>query len=470
MQAILEKDRDTICALSTPHGQGGISVIRVSGKQASEISRKLCRKLPDQLESHRVYFTKLLEFDSNQEIDDVLMSYFTEGKSFTGEETIEVSCHGSQYLSQKIVNELIKAGCRHADKGEFTYRAFMNNKLDLIQAESVLNLIESQSTRTANQAFRQLQGELSKEINLVEEDILLVGAHLEAQIDFVEQDIEPEEEEALLSKISNTTSRVKELVDSFNKGRLLKEGLQVIFIGEPNVGKSSLLNAMLSEEKAIVTNIAGTTRDVVSGTKLIDGVEVRFFDTAGIRKADNVIEQMGIEKTYNTLEGADMVFFILDASDFRLPEFDESLLENKDLYFIINKTDCISNENEFNKQKCQLFTELCKKLKYDYNNSFVMVSAKEEEGLNRITNLISNYLANDLNENSISVVSSRQYECLRECEQSLMATKELLKLKESPEFVAFEIKNALLAVHRLLGKEFDDQIMDKVFSEFCLGK
>ncbi|MCB0357890.1 MAG: tRNA uridine-5-carboxymethylaminomethyl(34) synthesis GTPase MnmE, partial [Bdellovibrionales bacterium] len=197
MQAILEKDRDTICALSTPQGSGGISVIRISGDRALEVAKKLCTNLPEKLTSHCIYLCKIHELHTKREIDEILLSYFAHGKSFTGEETVEISCHGSQFISQKIVNELLQAGCRHAEKGEFTYRAFINDKLDLIQAESILNLIESQSQRTANQALRQLKGDLSKNISILEEDLLVIGAHLEAQIDFVEQDIEPEDQYAL---------------------------------------------------------------------------------------------------------------------------------------------------------------------------------------------------------------------------------------------------------------------------------
>ncbi|MCB0356585.1 MAG: 50S ribosome-binding GTPase [Bdellovibrionales bacterium] len=263
---------------------------------------------------------------------------------------------------------------------------------------------------------------------------------------------------------------MKSLLSTFAKGRLLKDGLSIVFVGEPNVGKSSLLNKILKEEKAIVTNIAGTTRDVVSGTALIAGVEVSFFDTAGIRDAENEIEKIGISKSYDQLEQADLVFLVIDATHIEMPLLDQQKLKGKNVHIIINKSDLLVQGDHYQETSRELYNNLCAFLEEDYKKDFLWVSALQEQGLDRVLARIIEFIGNDFQENSLVVVSSRQFECLKQCEQSLEATIKLLKENESPEFTAFEVKNAVLAIHRLLGKEYDDQIMDKVFSEFCLGK
>ncbi len=470
MQALLDKDQDTVCALSTAQGKGGIAVIRVSGANALAFVRKLAPALASEIHTHRVYLSKIVDPHSRLVTDEVLITFFEKGKSFTGEEIIEISCHGSNFITQKIVNDLIEVGCRHADKGEFTYRAFMNNKIDLIQAESVLNVIESQSHRSSTQALRQLQGELSLEIHKLEEDLLLTGAHLEAQIDFVEQDLEPQEETALLVRLRSSRETVGRLLASYSKGRLLKEGLQAVFLGNPNVGKSSLLNTALGEERAIVTNIAGTTRDVVSGAKLISGVDVCFSDTAGLRSSENPIEQMGIARSFDAVSKADVIFIVVDATQPELPKIESSLLINKKVFLIFNKLDLIDDRNNTEKDSLKVASQAQKVFCLEEQPLPLLMSASEKSGFDLLEKAIVEYINNDFNENSMAIVSSRQFESLSDIAKNIDEAILLLKKKESPEFSAFEIKSAVISVHRLLGKEYDDQIMDKVFSEFCLGK
>ncbi|MCB9027174.1 MAG: tRNA uridine-5-carboxymethylaminomethyl(34) synthesis GTPase MnmE [Bdellovibrionaceae bacterium] len=470
MQAFLEKDKDTICAVSTPPGHGGIAVLRISGDRALSLTRKICPDLPLSIESHRVYFAKIVENLSKCCIDETLVTYFSQGRSYTGEETIEISCHGSQFITQKIINELTLIGCRLAEKGEFTYRAFINNKIDLVQAESVLNLIQSQSQRASNQAIRQLQGELSHCVSEIEDELLFIGAHLEAQIDFVEQDIEPQLEKSLLSKLSITESKINSLSESFSKGRLLKEGLKVVLLGLPNVGKSSLLNALLVEDKAIVTSIPGTTRDVVSGSVLHSGIEVSFFDTAGIRESDNEIERIGINKSLKELQTADIVFVVVDATNINLPDINPNDFQNKNIYLLLNKIDQISSLEKINKIKTELLVQTKLFFKDQQQLEILEISALTKKGIDNINKLLIDFISMDSSENSIAVVSSRQYEALRSAADYLERAKEQLTIRSSPEFPAFDVKNAIIEIHKLLGKEYDDQIMDRVFSEFCLGK
>ena len=468
MQALLTKDQDTICALSTPPGHGGIAVIRISGSQSLDCVRKLCLNLPKKVESHKVYFTRLNECQTQNIIDEALITYFAIGRSFTGEDTVEISCHGSQFVVQKVINELIVSGCRLAEKGEFTYRAFMNNRLDLIQAESVLNLIQSQSQRSSRQALRQLQGDLSKRIENIEQELLLVGAHLEAQIDFIEQDIEPLEESLLRTCLLRIKEDIEKLINTYNKGRLLREGVHAVFIGRPNVGKSSLLNALLNEERAIVTDIPGTTRDVVSGNLMIEGVQVKLFDTAGIRNSENPIEKIGIERTFETIKKADVVFVVTDFTDLDLPDFNAAWFEEKPIYFLINKADKADNAQTLDSVKKQFLFKI--ESFFKTSCEVFTISATQKKGLNHIEDILERIVINDLDEESLLVVSSRQFECLKESLSFIEQAIDQLLNRESPEFAAFEVRNAVLSVHRLLGKEYDDQIMDKVFSEFCLGK
>ncbi len=466
---IFDKDKNTICALSTASGRAGIAVIRVSGPLAWSTVKQICSPLPSLIESHRAYFTKI--FDKNAVVDEVLLTFFSEGKSFTGEETVEISCHGSPYLTQKIVNMLISLDCRHAEPGEFTYRAFMNGRIDLIQAESVLNLIDSQSQRSANLAQRQLQGELSGEIHFIIEELLTIGAHLEAQIDFSEEDILPSESDILKTRLQNVMSKTENLISTYGRGRLIKDGVNVVLLGEPNVGKSSLLNSLLAEDKAIVTNIAGTTRDVVTGGKLINGVVVNFYDTAGLRDTNDPIEEIGISKSKKTIGHADIIFLIVEASLPRFfdPSFFSDFLKNKEVVVVFNKIDLVESDTIIDLAQSE-FLDLIRNELESQDISGVCISALTGHGVDELTGIIEKFIGQDFSENSVSVVSSRQYELLLESFKGMDAALKLLENSESPEFTVFEVKNAVISLHRMVGKVYDDQIMDRVFSEFCLGK
>ncbi len=341
MEVILEKDKDTICAISTAPGVGGIAVLRVSGEKAFSVVKSICAFLPGNPESHRVYYGFLNTFEANENIDEVLVTYFKKGRSFTGEETLEISCHGGEYLSQKILNELRKSGARLAEKGEFTYRAFMQGNLDLVQAESVLALIESQSKESANLALRQLKGELSDVFSQLEEDLLWTAANLEANIDYASEDIVVATQDVIDSRLQKVKRTISEMLFSYEKGRIAREGLQVALAGKPNVGKSSLLNLLIEQDRAIVTDQPGTTRDTVEAKIRIGGTTVNLVDTAGLRETSDIIEQAGIDKANIAHKESDLVIFLIDLSKPLCREEVESLngLKNKNLIIALNKLD-----------------------------------------------------------------------------------------------------------------------------------
>ncbi|MEK6627806.1 MAG: tRNA uridine-5-carboxymethylaminomethyl(34) synthesis GTPase MnmE, partial [Bdellovibrionota bacterium] len=289
------RSEQTICAISTPQGVGGLAVIRISGVEALSVCKRISKSLNKKkvIESHRAYFSEIFSLSENSsenafvnKIDEAVITYFAKGKSFTGEETVEISCHGSKFIVQQILELLISCGCRMAERGEFTYRAFMNGRLDLVQAESVLALIESQNQASAIVALRQLEGHVSKQFAELISDLTWCLAHIEASIDFSEQGIEVVDTGVLVKKLESIAEALKTLTHSYQSGKLIKDGIKVALIGEPNVGKSSLLNLLLQSDKAIVTPIAGTTRDAIEGDTLYDGVKYSISDTAGLRDTD----------------------------------------------------------------------------------------------------------------------------------------------------------------------------------------
>lgn len=459
-------DEDTICALSTPPGLGGIAVIRVSGTKAAATVRKLCGFLPEKPESHRVYYGILKTHEVKESLDEVLVAYFAQGRSFTGEETIEISCHGGEAVTAGILRELIAAGCRLANRGEFTYRAFMNGRLDLVQAESVLSLIESRSNQAAKIALRQLQGRLSSQFSIIEDGLVWMLAHLEASIDFSTEDIEVVADDELLSRAGQLIDLVKELIGSYEKGRLLKDGLEVALVGPPNVGKSSLLNAFLGEERAIVTAHAGTTRDTIEGRLSFEGLPVTFVDTAGLRETDNEVERLGIERSISARKKADFVFHVVDLDSDSMKEKSvwESVKSSANEFVLVNKIDL-----DIGGSKRRDLETFLKNLDLDLAKAF-WVSARTSEGMDVVTTFLKAKGRELESESSNVVTQVRHLELLSKIHSSLSAATRLIREASSPEFIAFELQEAVRAIHELLGKEFDEQVIDRIFKEFCLGK
>lgn len=460
----LSADTDTICALATAHGLGAISIIRVSGPSSESVVRKLAGHLPEKLESHKIYYGILRSVDGSEAIDEVLVSYFATGKSFTGETTFEISCHGSETIVANTLRELIAAGARPAKRGEFTYRAFMNGRLDLVQAESVLAMIESKSSRATQLALRQLQGGFSKTLRGLLDDLTWVLAQLEANIDYAAEDIVIATGDSLVSRTKKILKETNEILSTYRQGRIVREGYQVALVGKPNAGKSSLLNALAGEDLAIVTHIAGTTRDFVDTEVLISGYRVSLIDTAGLRSTDDTVEKIGIERTLAKLESVDEVFYVADASEVitvEEKEFFHQLPYDK-ITVLLNKSDLIP-EGDLN----SLMSSHSKALNV---NSIIPVSAKSGLGLEAVRGHLAKNLAIQVHEDNTTVANARHFEGLKILKQSLEEGLPLLLEGESPDLIALELQAGLFALYEILGQTYDDQVMDKVFQEFCLGK
>jgi tRNA modification GTPase len=462
------RNEQTICAISTPHGVGGIAVIRVSGKDALSICKKISKNLSKKInvESHRAYFSDIFDLKQNK-VDETLITYFAEGKSFTGEEVVEISCHGSRFITQQILDLLIKCGCRIADKGEFTYRAFMNGKLDLVQAESVLSLIESQNQASAKVALRQLDGYVSKEFEFLISDLTWCLAHIEASIDFIEQGVEVIDQNVLISKLTGINQALDKLIKSYQSGRLIKDGIKVALIGEPNVGKSSLLNMLLQNDKAIVTPFAGTTRDVIEGEIIFEGIKFNICDTAGLRETLDHIEIIGIDKSKKEAENADVLCFVLDCSqkDWERPLQLAAQLKNTKKIFLLNKADVISKI-----EQSEMLNKLMPYLRKTDTQEVLLTSTLTGTSRQDIFKLIKVSVGSIEYLNEAIISSSRQFE---QAQESFLAIeRSLIELERNigAEFVAMYLKEALVSLQKILGQVYDDQIMDRIFKEFCLGK
>ncbi len=451
----IDKGSETICALATAHGIGAISIVRISGARAGEITRKIAAFLPKELESHKIYYGFLKRLDGDQPVDEVLVSYFAEGRSFTGETSFEISCHGSQILVDEILRNLCEAGARPAERGEFTARAFMNGRIDLVQAESVLALIESRSPRAAQVALRQLQGDFSQALKRIADGLTWTIAHLEAGIDFASEDIVFTPPGELAKQVEGLLRLVGEILKSYRQGLILRDGFRVALAGQPNVGKSSLLNALAGAERAIVTPIAGTTRDFIEVELSMEGAQVTLIDTAGLRASTDAIEQIGVARTVARLSDVDLVLYVVDAT--------ESLVENE--YFaaipwgktavVVNKIDLVADRIAST---------------YDHALAVLPVSATTGQGLSELRQWLGGRVRAELAEDCAVVSNARQFNGLQRAQESLEKAVPLMHMEESPDLIALELQTALQALYGVLGLVFDDQVMDRVFREFCLGK
>lgn len=459
-------DEDTICAVSTPPGVGGIAVIRVSGGQSLSFAQKVCPFIPERPESHRIYYGHAREVQSNEAIDEVLASYFGHGQSFTGEATVEISCHGSPMLAGQILQNLIAAGCRSANPGEFTYRAFANGRLDLVQAESVLSLIESRSKKTSRIALRQLEGELSQTLGEIENALTWLLAHLEASIDFSTENLEIVAGEVMQKKAEQALQKLQSLCESYESGRILRDGLNVVLLGRPNVGKSSFLNKLVGLERSIVTEIAGTTRDLVEGELSFDGITVRVIDTAGLQQTQDKVEKIGIQRALAAAAMADVVFYLLDLQEQDWIEDYSRLRQLENPFVVFNKHDLAKPELDIDWLTRQVSLAIGK----DINKCSAVVSALTGQGLDQVRAFLKQVCQSSHSDQGSVILQVRQFELLSKASVSVERALNLLRTQASPEFIAFDLTEALRSMHELLGKSFDEQVIDRVFKEFCLGK
>ena len=457
---------DTICALCTPKGKGAISLIRISGPKALEITRKLALFLPLKPESHRAYFGVLKR--AREALDQVLVTYFAKGRSFTGEESLEISCHGGE-IYNKILKALLENGARLAERGEFSLQAFSNGKIDLIQAEGLLQLIESQSEIARRQAFAQLRGQLSKQIQGIEKKWLFLLSHLEADIDFVLEGLNTLKEEQIEKLLQELQLDLTELLSGYRPFENLQKGLIFGIFGKVNSGKSSLFNALLAEDKAIVSKEEGTTRDLVEGHLLNpQGLNISLKDSAGFRtSATSEGEQKGQKKSKELFLACDYRIVVLDWVAFEKQELEKFLFEEPSkTLFVFTKKDLAKNNLSLKK----LALSLKKKQNlFPPKKQTFFVSSLTTEGISFLRKKILSY--GEVQQEDFLISNYRHYKGLKVMEESLKNCLSILKnSKGEKDLMALELRQGLLALYEILGKQIDDQVLDSIFKEFCVGK
>ena len=451
---------DTIATISTALGVGAISIIRVSGPESIEIVNKIFTKDLSNIESHTINYGYIK--DGKNIIDEVLVSLMKAPKTYTREDLIEINCHGGIATTNKILELLIKNGCRLAEPGEFTKRAFLNGRIDLVQAEAVNSLLNATTDISRKQAINELQGNNSNLIKELREKLIQMISNIEVNIDYPEyEDIEELTNSKILPKLKDYVFNLETIISKSKEGRIIKEGINVALIGKPNVGKSSLLNTLLEEEKAIVTNIAGTTRDIVEGQINISGVVFNLIDTAGIRNTDNVIEQIGVEKSKKVIKDCNLILLIFNNNDI-LTDEDKEIFNyvketNKPIIIIINKVDL---ETQLNKEY----------LSKDYK--IVEISTKTKEGINDLKETIKEtfnlekIITDDINYS----FNSRSIGLLEKSKDKIVAAINAINDNYPVDIVELEIKSAWEILGEIIGETYTEELLDNLFSRFCLGK
>jgi len=452
--------KDTIVALSTPPGRSGIGVIRLSGERSLDYVRSLLNDAHFSSESHRVTLRKIFDPQSRELLDRALITYFKAPHSFTGEDIAELSCHGSPVLLLHIVDALLALGARAADAGEFTLRALANQRLNLSQAEAVRDLIDAQTQAAVRQAARQLGGELSARLQPTKDVLLEIIVPLESSLEFVEDDLPQIALERIGFQLANLIQSLDALATTFRAGRLLKDGLKVALVGRPNVGKSSVFNRLLSSDRAIVTEIPGTTRDSLSELLNIDGVPVLLTDTAGMREANDPVEHLGIERTRRAIADADLVLFVLDGSQ-SLADEDKAIFTNiaESKYLIVlNKSDLES----FNNLICAGIGD---------NSKRVAVSAKTGEGLEVLRAAIMEpFEVGSATESGFLITNARHYDLLRRSADALRSSKSLVVQGASEDLILVGLYESLRYLDEITGETTPEDVLSQIFATFCIGK
>ncbi len=462
---------DTIVALATPSGAGAIAVIRLSGEQAIAIAASLFEsksgKILAQQKSHTMHLGVIK--DGPRTLDEVLLSIFKGPNSYTGENTIEISCHGSLFIQQQIIQLALRNGCRMADPGEFTLRAFLNGKIDLSQAEAVADLISSTNEASHQLAIQQMRGGFSNELQALRTELLNFASLIELELDFAEEDVAFADRTQFNALINRIALVLKRLIDSFAIGNVIKNGIPVAIVGEPNVGKSTLLNALLNEDRAIVSAIAGTTRDTIEDELVIEGVGFRFIDTAGIRQTTDEVESIGIQKTFEKIEQAQVVLYLLESSKFKVSGLAyraeiEKLMQdypNKQVVVVINKIDLIT-PNEIQEIQQQLAS---------IEVSPILLSAKNKQGVEELKNQLTSLVnTGALRNNETIVTNTRHYDALLKALDEIQKVQHGIQTHLSSDLLAIDIREALYQFGLITGQVSNDELLGNIFANFCIGK
>jgi tRNA modification GTPase len=460
-------NKDTIIALATASGAGAIAVLRVSGPKAISVSNTLFKSIHDKnllnQPTHTIHLGHIV--DGDRVLDELLLSIYKNPQSYTGEDVVEISCHGSSYIQQEILQLFIRNGCRSANPGEFTLRAFLNGKMDLSQAEAVADLIASDSAAAHQIAMQQMRGGFSSEIKKLREELLNFASLIELELDFSEEDVEFADRRQFEDLLQRIVKVLKYLIDSFSTGNVIKNGVPISIIGAPNVGKSTLLNALLNEDKAIVSNIAGTTRDAIEDELIIEGVKFRFIDTAGIRQTDDTVESIGIKKTFAKMAESQVIIQLIDASlisKANTADILASLVETKAQYpeketlVVLNKMD-LADKALLSK----VFSEL----------EPLHMSAKTGTGVELLkTKLLDMVHMGKLQNNDTIITNARHYDALRLALENIQKVQVGMQTGLSGDLLAIDIREALYHFGRITGEISTDDLLGNIFANFCIGK
>ena len=460
---------DTIAAVATPIGVGGIAIIRISGSDAESICEKVafpkCGKALSQLESHKLTLSEIKKPETGEILDEALVAVMRSPKSYTGEDVVEINCHGGYFAAESVLEELFRAGARQAEAGEFTRRAFINGKTDLMGAEAVIDLIHAKSSMGQSNAARMLSGKLSEKVNKIRDKAVLFAANISAVADYPDE-IEDIPQERLDSQIDEICTEIDEILGGFSKGRIMRDGIMTVIAGRPNVGKSSLLNALSRTERAIVTDIPGTTRDIIEEYVNIGGVALRLIDTAGIRESENSVEKIGIERAKENIENADLCLFVLDASqevsdeDMRIFEY----TRGGNVIVILNKTDKgLAVDKECFAERLGLGTD-----------KFVLTATPksgEVRGIEDLEEKITQmFLVGGIAKDDVFISNDRQKNALIKAKSIAMGMKESLMSGMPADMLYVDLEEVIEALGEVTGMTVQDEIIDTVFQQFCVGK
>ena len=447
---------DTIAALSTPPGEGGMAVIRVSGKEAVSLCQFFFRSPKNgklsQAPTHTIHYGRFVD-EKGEMVDEVLANLFRSPHSYTGEDVVEINCHGGVRVTKRILEILTRGGARHAEPGEFTKRAFLHGKMDLTQAEAVLDLIRSRSDLSLETALQQLQGGLSKKIIRLKDSLMKIYAHFEASLDFPDEHLEVDSKEKFLKRIEEMDGEISSLIASFQRGQAMREGILTVIVGRPNVGKSSLLNTLLQRDRALVSEIPGTTRDALEETLEIGGVALRLVDTAGLAASGDTLNRLGMERTKRYMEEGTLFLFLVDGSAPWTSE-DQAILnqlEGKNYLFVVNKIDLTQKLDLKNQSPC-------------------LISCLNQKGIEALVKRIEEKIETMNFHESTTLTRLRHKQAFEKSLGSLRKSQQALQEDLSAEFILEDLKKAVEALQELVGEVYSEDLLDVIFQEFCIGK